>query len=417
MAQLSARQASLAALRSWRTETRFADSIISKLLAETRLSTSDRAFALELFYGVLRNLSLLDFWIDCLRPSSVDVDLRDILRLGIYQLFCLKTPEHAAVYETVELAPKRGRAVINGILRTATRRQNELRSQAQAQPLFIRTSHPRFLIERWQQQFGDEAVEKLCAWNNEPPPVYGRINRLKIDREEFLRLYPNSTVLENNSDFVEFRSFPTAALNQGHCYIQDPSTAIACQLLDPQPGEKILDACAAPGGKTNYIAEMMKNRGVIAASDRDPERVRILAENVARLGVRIAHILLCDWARDKNLQEIASIGLFDRILIDAPCTNTGVMRRRVDARWRLRPGDFAHMQKRQLEMVRAIVPLLKPGGILVYSTCSLEPEENEEVVRQALAELPTLRLEKKKSSLPFRDGLDGAFAAKFIRQA
>ena len=417
MAQPSARQAALAALQAWRTETRFADSIIATLLAETRLITSDRAFALELFYGVLRNLSLLDFWIDCLRPSPVNVDLRDILRLGIYQLFCLKTPEHAAVYETVELAPKRGRAVINGILRAATRRQDELRSRAQAQPLFVRTSHPRFLVERWQQQFGDKAVDKLCAWNNEPPPVYGRINRLRIDREEFLRLYPNSKPLANNSDFVEFHSFPTTALSQGHCYIQDPSTGIACHLLNPQPGEIVLDACAAPGGKTNYIAELMKNRGVIAACDRDSERVRILGENAARLGVGIAHILLCDWARDEMTKEIASIGPFDRILIDAPCTNTGVMRRRVDARWRLRPADFVHMQMRQLEIIRAVVPLLKRDGTLVYSTCSLEPEENEEVVRRVLAESSILHLEEEKYSLPFREGFDGAFAAKFVRRS
>ncbi|PYL12824.1 MAG: hypothetical protein DMF43_07270 [Verrucomicrobia bacterium] len=143
MAQLSARRVALAGLRRWRMEARFADAIISNLLAETKLSIPDRGFALELFYGVLRNLTLLDFWIGCLRTSQVDVDLRDLLRLGLYQLFLLKTAEHAAVYETVELASKRQRPTINGMLRTAGRRRNELLSRAGAQPLFVRTSHPK----------------------------------------------------------------------------------------------------------------------------------------------------------------------------------------------------------------------------------------------------------------------------------
>ncbi len=415
MAQLSARQTAVAALEIWRDNARFADSIISKLLAKSALSDSDRAFALELFYGVLRNLSLLDFWIGCLRPTAIDVDLRDLLRLGLYQLFCLKTPEHAAVNETVELARKGERAVINGVLRAAVRQRENLRSRASAQPLSIRTSHPEFLIARWERHFGAKAAEALCAWNNEPPPVYGRINQLKIGREEFLRLYPNSKPILGNSDFVAFNVFPTSALHEGHCYIQDPSTAIPCQLLDPQSGEKILDACAAPGGKIAFVAQLMKNRGLIMACDREAERISILDENVARLGVEIVRSFRCNWEQDRIPQEIASVAPFDRILIDAPCSNTGVMRRRVDVRWRLQPSDFVHMQTRQLEIIRAVFPLLKPGGALIYSTCSLEPEENEDVVRYALTEMPIFQLEEEKQSLPFRDAFDGAFSAKLLR--
>ncbi len=415
MAQLSARQTAVAALEIWRGDARFADSIISKLLAKSALSDSDRAFALELFYGVLRNLSLLDFWIGCLRPTAIDVDLRDLLRLGLYQLFCLKTPEHAAVNETVELARKGERAVINGVLRAAVRQREDLRSRASAQPLSIRTSHPEFLVAGWERHFGAKAAEALCAWNNEPPPVYGRINQLKIGREEFLRLYPNSKPILGNSDFVAFNVFPTSALHEGHCYIQDPSTAIPCQLLDPQSGEKILDACAAPGGKIAFVAQLMKNRGLIMACDREAERISILDENVARLGVEIVRSFRCNWEQDRIPQEIASVAPFDRILIDAPCSNTGVMRRRVDVRWRLQPSDFVHMQTRQLEIIRAVFPLLKPGGALVYSTCSLEPEENEDVVRYALTEMPIFQLEEEKQWLPFRDAFDGAFAAKLLR--
>jgi len=417
MAQLSARQIALKALRTWRNGKRFADSIISPSLAETSLMRSDRAFALELFYGVLRNLTLLDFWISCLRASRVESDLRDILRLGLYQLFLLKTAQHAAVHETVELAPKRQRTIINAMLRAAARRTNELLALAQAQPLFVRTSHPQFLIEHWLQHFGIEHAEKLCEWNNLPAPVYARINLLRIDRTEFLRAYPESRPVPKHPDFVEINSLPSGALERGHCYIQDPSTTIACQLLDPKPGERILDACAAPGGKTALIAEQVKNRAFIAACDRDPERLRIVKDNVARLGARITHSVRQDWTRDRLPKEIASAAPFDRILVDAPCTNTGVMRRRVDVRWRVRPDDFTRMPKEQFVITRAVIALLKPGGVLVYSTCSLEPEENEEVVRRLLAEMPILRLEAERHSLPFRDGFDGAFAAKFIRTA
>ena len=412
MAQLSARQVALAALREWRRERRFADSVISRLFAKADLAVSNRAFALELFYGVLRNLLLLDFWIGCLRASRIDADLRDLLRLGLYQLLFLKTAEHAAVYETVELAPKRHRAVVNGVLRAAARQQDELRTRGDAQPLFVRTSHPQFLIARWQQHFGGEAAKELCRWNNAPPPIYGRINRLKIDRDNFLRKYRGSPALVHNPEFVKFHAWPTDALNLGRCYIQDPSTAIACELLDPQPGEKILDACAAPGGKTGYIAQLMKNRGLIVACDRDPERLRVLEFNATQLGIQIIRSFRLDWTKGRIPKEIASIGPFDRILVDAPCTNTGVMRRRVDVRWRLRPKDFLRMPKQQFEITRAAIRLLKPGGVFVYSTCSLEPEENEELIGRLLNEFPGVRPAREESCLPFRDHFDGAFAAR-----
>ena len=161
----------------------------------------------------------------------------------------------------------------------------------------------------------------------------------------------------------------------------------------------------------------MENRGTIVACDRDPERLQILKENMARLGVGIVRIFDHDWTRGHLPTEIASMAPFHRILLDAPCSNTGVMRRRVDARWRLQPSDFVRMQQRQLEIICALLPLLKQEGTLVYSTCSLEPEENEQVVQRALTSASILRLEGQKRSLPFQDGLDGAFAAKFIRSA
>jgi 16S rRNA (cytosine967-C5)-methyltransferase len=412
VAQVSARRIALIALEQWQGQMGRADTIISKLLADAPASPSDRGFALELFYGVIRNFSLLDFWIGCLRPAKVDPEVRDILRLGLYQLLRLGTPEHAAVYESVELARPKARSVINGILRTAARQREELQGRAQAQPLSVRESHPDFLVSRWQKRFGTDAAAALCRWDNQPPPIYARVNELLIDVEQFIHRYPEAQPNKTWRGFVELGTLPNEALVRGHCYIQDPSTTMACRLLDPRPEEKILDACAAPGGKTTYLAQLMKNRGSILACERDSRRVELLQQNVKRLRAENVRVARHNWRDGHIPREIEAAGPFDRILVDAPCTNTGVIRRRVDVRWRLRREEFDRMQLQQLEICRGVAPLLKPGGVLVYSTCSLEAEENETVAERLTAELRGARVLEKKSLFPFRDNCDGAFAAK-----
>src|ERR1043166_2352408 len=369
MIQSSARRVALGALQRWRKRQCRADAIISCLFVGGALASADRAFALELFYGVLRNLTLLDFWIGQLRRSHVDVDLRDIVRLGLYQLFVLETPEHAAVNETVALAAKNKRPVVNAILRGAMRKRQQLEDRAKQQPLNVQWSHPEFLLARWRQRFDESVVVDLCCWNNRPAPVYARINRFKIAPADFVHTY-SALLLPNRDNFAGISRGITEATAAGHCYIQDPSTAIACELLRPIPGERVLDACAAPGGKTGYLAELMNNAGLIVACDRDSERLRMLHDNLVNLGVINAKAIACDWMKPRIPAQITAAAPFDRILVDAPCSNTGVMRRRVDVRWRLTPADFNRMQKRQIEIVRAITPLLKPGGTLVYSTCS-----------------------------------------------
>jgi 16S rRNA (cytosine967-C5)-methyltransferase len=411
---MSARSVAAAALAEWRKKERFADAIIQELVAGGSLRDSDRGLAHELFYGVLRNLSLLDFWIDLLRQGNLDDQSRDFLRLGLYQLFLLRTPEHAAINETVKLARPKQRALINAVLRSAQRRAQELQSKANRQPLSVRFSHPSFIIERWKKNLGDAATASLLEWNNRPPPLYGRINELKIQPQNFLRTYPDTHRLSTRPDVVEFARIPPGALAAGHFYIQDPSTTLACELLDPQPNENVLDACAAPGGKTCLLAQQMKNLGSIVACDRDLERIKRLQENLDRLGVEIATVLQRDWLQ--NLPAL-SVSEFDRILLDAPCSNTGVMRRRVDVRWRLAADDFARMQQRQLEILRNVIGLLKRNGVFVYSTCSLEPEENEQVVDCLLKEFKNFKLVEQKMITPFRDGFDGAFAAKFVRES
>ena len=413
MAKQSARELAIAALREWRTGNQFADTILRRRLRDSELADSDRAFVTELFYGVLRNLTLLDFWIDSLRSGKLDHSTRDLLRLGLYQLFLINIPEHAAVNETVNLANTKARSLVNAVLRNAVREKEQLVNRANAHDLDVRESHPQFLISRWVEHFGKANTEALCHWNNRPSPIYARINLLKTSLDDFLSEHPDAERSAEQTDFVRLSRLPAEALTRGECYIQDPSTALACALLAPLQGERLLDACAAPGGKTGYLAQMMKNEGVIIACDRDRDRIKVLEGNLERLGVSIAEFEQHDWTSDKSNPGNVTAASFDRIMVDAPCSNTGVMRRRVDLRWRLTEKDFSHMYHQQVFILRSVIPLLKPNGVLVYSTCSIEPDENEQVIKAITDEFPFLTLEKQATSLPFRDGFDGAFAARF----
>ncbi len=407
----SGRALALDALVRWRNTDDFADKIVAETFRQSALGTSDRAFALELFYGALRNLTLLDFWIMQLRQAPVDAHTRDILRLGLYQILLIETAAHAAVFETVELALRRARGLINALLRRALREKDALTRLAGDLPLPVRFSEPEFLVEKWSQQFGTESALALCRWNNQPAAVHARINPLKISSAAFTQKYPGSVSLGGRAGFVDLPK-PGAALATGDCYIQDPSTALACELLQPAPGETILDACAAPGGKSAYLAGMMANRGTLISVDRDEARLERLRGNLVRLGVTNASIVRCDWLERESIRAAAfQLQTFHKILLDAPCSNTGVMRRRVDVRWRLRPEGFARMRRQQLAILENVASLLKPGGSLVYSTCSLEAEENEEVVAAFVRGNPAFRLTKSEQALPFRDGFDGAYAA------
>jgi 16S rRNA (cytosine967-C5)-methyltransferase len=211
----------------------------------------------------------------------------------------------------------------------------------------------------------------------------------------------------------ELKSHPPlstlVSFQQGFFYIQDPSTLLAVRELDPQPGESILDLCAAPGGKLTYIAQRMRNEGRLVAHDTSPERLNLIEENCVRLGVTIAQGVL-----PSTLDPRPST--FDRILVDAPCSNTGVMRRRVDLRWRIRPEEIERLRATQLGLLQQAAAHLKPDGTLVYSTCSLEPEENESVVREFLSGEPAFRLEGQRELVPFADGMDGAYVAKLGKQ-
>jgi len=228
---------------------------------------------------------------------------------------------------------------------------------------------------------------------------------LETDIEAETTNHPLSWWVTNTAGLFHTKSFMN-----GEFYVQDPSTLLAVDLLDPQPGESVLDMCAAPGGKTTYIAQKMQNRGRIIAADSTNSRLALVGENCRRLGVEIVATLACEGTRlDRCLRGQE----FDRVLVDAPCSNTGVLRRRVDLRWRIQEEEIIRLAELQEKLLAAATVFTKPGGALVYSTCSLEPEENERVVERFLVKHPQFTLETTRALFPPRDGMDGAFVAKF----
>ena len=407
-----ARSLCLRALMEWERGTIFSDEILHGLLQRHPLEPLQRSLLTELFYGTLRHLRQLDFLSSCLREGKVDKKTRNLLRLGLYQIFHLRVPPHAAVNETVSLAgPARG--LLNAVLRRALHEREHLVETLAAQPLPVRESHPDFLVERWRVEFGLEATEALCRINNTPAPNFFRVNKLRASVERLLEEVPEAELFDAKRGVLRLRRIPAHWLSAGWGYVQDPSTLLAPELLDPRPGMRILDACAAPGGKTLYMAQLMQGKGRIVASDVYDSRLKRLRENVATQGAISVRVQQADFLMAPEPGSLLLEAPFDGILLDVPCSNTGVIRRRVDVRWRLSGEDFIRMPVQQLGLVRRAVPLLKPGGVLVYSTCSLEREENQGVVEAVLGACPELELQETRMFLPFRDGVDGAFAARF----
>ena len=402
-------------LTQWSRGEQFAATLIERACEKHGLQSRDRAFLQTLALGVLRNLSLLDHWIDHLRDKgAIKPAVRWLLRQGFYEAIFMRTADHAGVFQNVKLARRYEKGLVNALLRRASSEKDSLLAQVETLPLPLRFSLPPMLIDRWESRFGHDDTLSLCRRVNEPASVTIRANQLKEESVAMLEAEFGAIACGAHPGFFSCPELPRAAIERGLCYVQDPSTAIACYLLDPQPGESVLDACAAPGGKSGILAERMRNSGQLVCVDNRPGRIEMVQGNLSRLGVTSFTTNVHDWLDDK-----APVGLethsFDRILIDAPCSNTGVLRRRVDVRWRLTSADvFAAMKETQQQIVDRSLPFLKPGGTLVYSTCSIEPEENDEVV-EWLVYSRGLTLKEQRLNLPHADGSDGAFCAALIK--
>jgi len=384
----------------------------------------DRAFIMEMVFGIARQRRLLEWVIGRCAERPPDVDVMACLLVGIYQLLLLDDVEdYAAVNETVEAVKAgpvpRSAGFVNGVLRTVLRERARIRDEILKLSPGIRWSHPDVLVDRWIRNFGEPKALALCQWNNSRPQVTLRPNLRKIGAPELLRSLRDAGIAAEPHPYLPdlFINLPHGAgvmelpgFAQGAFSVQDPSTALSVDLLDPQPGERVLDACAAPGGKTLVAAEKMKGRGVLVAMDVVEERLARVRENVLRLGLDCVQVV-CGDATSPNLGAVCGNERFDRIILDVPCSNTGVLRRRPDARWRFSLTRLAQLMKIQRAMLDNVIGVLKPGGRLVYSTCSLEPQEGAMLVEAWLAAHPEYSLLQSVALFPPDTQTDGIYAA------
>lgn len=397
------RQAAVSALRAWAKGHDYAESLVERHAQRRMLSSADRALLQAILFGVLRHRRVLDHWIGKLRHGKLDADTRDILRVGLCQILILNIPDHAAVNETVEAGKTSVRPLINAVLRKAISSRKRLMEELDDMPPAVLHSHPDWLYNRFRKSFGKETAIAIMEWDNQPAETFFRLNPLAAAPEEI----PGEPLDHAPGYFELTGKLPTQLLAEGKLYIQDPATRHSVELLNPQPGEKILDACAAPGGKAFLIAAALGGGAGLTCTDSNEKRLPRLEENLARLHIQADEISVHDWRKPAPERFH---GAFDAILLDVPCSNTGVIRRRVDVRWRLQPSDIDDLAVIQTEILNNALPCLKPGGRIVYSTCSIEDAENTDLVK-AFAVTHGLKLGKTVRILPTEHGTDGAFAA------
>jgi len=372
---------------------------------------NSRAFVMEVVLGIVRWFGALN-WIRDRRVQQRPRPAVDAcILVGLYQLlFMDDVQEYAAVNETVEAAKVAGgekaASFVNAVLRRAQADKRQIFQALEKQPPATRLSHPKLLIDRWTRHFGDAEMVRLCEWNNRRADVVVRTNKKASIEGQPHPFAPGRFVILPRG--VSVTDVPGFA--DGSFYVQDPSTSVAPELLSPKPGETVLDACAAPGGKTMQMAEMMKGQGTLVAMDPAADRLKPLRENIARLKWDFIQVVEGDVTKHKTAMR------FDAILLDVPCTNTGVIRRRPDVRWRFSPERLRAACDKQGAILDAAAGRLADGGRIVYSTCSLELEENEGQIDRWLARNPQFRLADSKKLFPPESGTDGAFTALLVRK-
>lgn len=387
------------------------------LLQDARLESEEAARCRFFLSGTIRNLSLLEASLDRLIPRRPRRRVWAILLLGAFEI--LENPEetpkivHFAVEQGKRRVTKPECGLINSVLRRISGPLTELSQLPgdDAASLAIRYSHPEWLVRRWLAAFGVASTRELLTWDQQPGPVYARFRSGSTDASVQL----SGAVETDWPGFVEIGATPwseiTAALNAGDIYIQDPATRLAPELLGVQGPESILDLCSAPGGKTLQLAEKAaENGGSVVAVDLPSSRSIRLRENLERRTGLPVTVIESD-VRKLSSETFSALDLpetFDGVLIDVPCSNTGVLRHRVDAKWRLRETDFGKLTRLQYHLLEAASRFVRPGGRLVYSTCSLEAEENDGVVQAFIDAHPDFELLEGTVSQPWSSGHDGA---------
>ncbi|MHB8853052.1 MAG: 16S rRNA (cytosine(967)-C(5))-methyltransferase RsmB [Ignavibacteriaceae bacterium] len=421
------------------------DAYLEKLLdnemKNSELSGQDKALLYEIVHGVIRWMGRLDWILNGFYKgqfSKAIPNLKNGLRVALYQiLFLERVPDYAVVNEAVEfvkrLQGQKSADLTNAILRNIIRSKNAIRYPDPEEDLVgylcAYYSHPSWMVKRYLNRFGRESTEKLLAANNEKPYLTLKINAIKTNPEEFKGLLnsvnlkfeqgkylPEFFQLQNLTNITAWEYFA-----EGYFNVQDESAGLACRLLDAKPGMRVLDLCAAPGGKSAYIAGLMHDQGEIVAIDRYEGRVRIVEKNLQRLKINSVKTIVAN-ALEFNDEK------FDRILADVPCSGTGTLTKKPDIKWKRDLLDLRSMNELQYDLLNKASSMIKPGGVLVYSTCSIEPEENYDIIKKFLDNNPSFKLENASlyfpkdlvdengciQTFPHVHHMDGAFAAKLI---
>lgn len=409
-------------------ENAYTNILLNQYFHGQELSDLDRRFLTELVYGTVKAKGTLDWYLQqvAAKPlAKIEPMVLADLRVGMFQiLYMEKVPQAAAVHEAVEVAkvvanPGAARFV-NGVLRNFLRQKEGIvLPERPAERLGIELWHPKELIKKWLKYYGEEETRQLCAFNNAPAPLCLRANTLRCSREQLgeglQKLGVEFSLSKVAKDGIVCSRIPSMKVLQqelgGKFYIQDESSMLAAEWLAPRSGERALDLCAAPGGKTTHLAQLMGNRGEVVACDVHPHKLPLIEANARNLGIGIIRTELNDATK---LREDFLEG-FDRVLVDAPCSGMGVLRRRAEARWFKKREDLKRFPPLQSGILANAARYVKGGGVLVYSTCTIEQSENHYVVAKFLEEQPQFHLQEEKQLLPQRDGVDGFYLARLTK--
>ncbi|MCI3921532.1 16S rRNA (cytosine(967)-C(5))-methyltransferase RsmB [Paenibacillus sp. TRM 82003] len=446
-----AREMALEALTAVDQEGAYSNLALNEVLKKYRPEPREAGLATELVYGTIQRRNTIDLVLERHLAKGVhklQPWVRSLFRLSAYQLLYLdRVPAHAAVSEAVSIARRRGHAGVSGLVNAVLRKlaaspgrpEPPSGVEAAARIAFVH-SHPDWLVREWVRAFGEETAERIAASNNEPPKASVRANRLRASREELIaKLASEGVEAERStiaSDGVVLTSggnpAATEAFASGVCTAQDESSMLVAAFVDPAPGMRVLDCCAAPGGKTTHLAERMGDKGEVIACDIHPHKKELIETNASRLGLTSIETVVADAAK---LHERFAEASFDRVLLDAPCSGFGVVRRKPDIKWTKTPADVDAIAALQRTILEAVSRLVKPGGILVYSTCTLEAKENGEQIAAFLASHPQFAPADMPSAItedvvkrcaagpgqllitPADYGSDGFYMARLVRNA
>ncbi len=420
----------------------YLDKVLDAELRSGELNDLDKGLLTEVVHGVLRWQNRLDWVLNGFSHgnfSKSEINVKNILRVSLYQiLFLERIPHSAAVNEGVEFIKRiRGdkpAGLVNAVLRNIIRNIEGIRypdpAEDLVQYLAVFYSHPHWMVKRWLDRYGRESTERLLMANNERPGMALRVNRLKITPDEFRARLDAQQIPYTRSDilphFVRVKTLSGIAqmdlFRNGMFTIQDESAALPCQLLDPKPGHRIIDLCAAPGGKSTNIAEIMGNSGEIVALDKYEAKLNLIRASAERLGVKIIDLRSADASTFEDAQA-------DRVLLDAPCSGLGTLAKKPDMKWKREIGDIRKLNLTQEALLENAARLVKPGGAIVYSTCTIEPEENAGIVTAFLERHPEFSLDRADRylpgsvvspegyvmTLPHVHFMDGSFAARLVK--